>query len=201
MAHKKGVGSSDNGRDSKSKRLGVKLFGGQIARAGNILVRQRGTRFHVGQNVGMGKDHTLFALVDGVVTFRKGKKDRTFISIVPAQASAAVLEGAGATADAHTAVAVKAAVAATPHTGNTDDFTKIEGIGPKIAELLQAAGLHTFGDLSNATEEFLTTVLHEAGPRFSIHKPTTWARQSALAAAGEWEKLKIWQDELDGGKE
>ena len=83
MAHKKGVGSSDNGRDSKSKRLGVKLFGGQAATAGNIIVRQRGTRFHPGQNVGMGKDFTLHALVDGTVTFKKGKQDRTFISILP----------------------------------------------------------------------------------------------------------------------
>jgi len=83
MAHKKGVGSSDNGRDSKSKRLGVKLFGGQSAIAGNIIVRQRGTRFHPGQNVGMGKDFTLHALVDGTVSFKKGKQDRTFISILP----------------------------------------------------------------------------------------------------------------------
>ena len=70
MAHKKGVGSSDNGRESESKRLGVKLFGGQVATAGNIIVRQRGTKYHPGQNVGLGKDHTLFALVDGVVTFK-----------------------------------------------------------------------------------------------------------------------------------
>ena len=73
MAHKKGVGSSDNGRDSKSKRLGVKLFGGEAARAGNILVRQRGTRYHPGNNVGMGKDFTLHALVDGTVSFKKEK--------------------------------------------------------------------------------------------------------------------------------
>lgn len=82
MAHKKGVGSSDNGRDSKSKRLGVKKFGGQAVIAGNILVRQRGTKFHPGVNVGCGKDHTLFALAAGVVTFKKGKKDRTFVDVV-----------------------------------------------------------------------------------------------------------------------
>jgi large subunit ribosomal protein L27 len=84
MAHKKGVGSSRNGRDSQSKRLGVKLFGGQDAIAGNIIVRQRGTRFHVGENVGIGKDHTLFALIDGKVVFKKGYKDRSFVSIEPA---------------------------------------------------------------------------------------------------------------------
>ncbi|MBK6372971.1 MAG: 50S ribosomal protein L27 [Saprospiraceae bacterium] len=84
MAHKKGVGSSDNGRDSKSKRLGVKKFGGQAVIAGNILVRQRGTKFHPGLNVGCGRDFTLFALTDGVVAFKKGKKDRTFVEIVMA---------------------------------------------------------------------------------------------------------------------
>lgn len=86
MAHKKGVGSSDNGRDSKSKRLGVKLFGGQAAVAGNIIVRQRGTKFHPGTNVGMGKDFTLHALVDGTVQYKKSKLNRTFISILPAVA-------------------------------------------------------------------------------------------------------------------
>lgn len=83
MAHKKGVGSSKNGRESESKRLGVKIFGGQAARAGNILVRQRGTQHHPGENVGMGKDHTLFALTDGVVEFRKRKDSRSYVSIVP----------------------------------------------------------------------------------------------------------------------
>ena len=83
MAHKKGVGSSRNGRESHSKRLGVKLYGGQVATAGNIIVRQRGTVHHPGENVGIGKDHTLFALTDGVVTFRKGRMDRSFVSILP----------------------------------------------------------------------------------------------------------------------
>ena len=81
MAHKKGVGSSKNGRESESKRLGVKLFGGQVAKAGNILVRQRGTVHNPGENVGIGKDHTLYALVDGVVSFRKKEKDRSYVSV------------------------------------------------------------------------------------------------------------------------
>ena len=81
MAHKKGVGSSDNGRDSNSKRLGVKLFGGELARSGNIIVRQRGTKFHPGENVGIGRDHTLFALVDGKVEYRKRRLNRTFVNI------------------------------------------------------------------------------------------------------------------------
>ena len=83
MAHKKGVGSSNNGRESESKRLGVKIFGGQSIISGNIIVRQRGTKHHPGQNVGMGKDHTLFAMIDGTVQFRKGRKDRSFVSVVP----------------------------------------------------------------------------------------------------------------------
>jgi large subunit ribosomal protein L27 len=81
MAHKKGAGSSKNGRESHSKRLGVKIFGGQSAIAGNILVRQRGTKHHPGVNVGIGKDHTLFALTDGTVKFSKGKNDRSFVSV------------------------------------------------------------------------------------------------------------------------
>ena len=88
MAHKKGAGSSKNGRESHSKRLGVKLFGGQAVIAGNIIVRQRGTAHNPGENVGLGKDHTLFALVDGTVAFRKKRDDRSFVSVVPFTAEA-----------------------------------------------------------------------------------------------------------------
>ena len=83
MAHKKGVGSSKIGRESESKRLGVKIYGGEVAKAGNILVRQRGTAHHPGDNVGIGKDHTLFALIDGTVVFRKKKNNRSFVSVQP----------------------------------------------------------------------------------------------------------------------
>lgn len=83
MAHKKGVGSSRNGRESESKRLGVKIYGGQFAKAGNILIRQRGTVHNPGENVGMGKDHTLFALIDGIVTFKKKRDNRSYVSIEP----------------------------------------------------------------------------------------------------------------------
>jgi len=88
MAHKKGAGSSKNGRESHSKRLGVKLFGGQAVIAGNIIVRQRGTAHNPGENVGLGKDHTLFALSDGVVAFKKGFKGRSFVHVLPAVAAA-----------------------------------------------------------------------------------------------------------------
>ncbi|MBE0651978.1 MAG: 50S ribosomal protein L27 [Bacteroidales bacterium] len=86
MAHKKGMGSSHNGRESESKRLGVKIYGGQAAKAGNIIIRQRGTVHHPGINVGMGKDHTLFALVDGVVEFRKRKNNRSYVSVISLEA-------------------------------------------------------------------------------------------------------------------
>ncbi|GHT76138.1 50S ribosomal protein L27 [Bacteroidia bacterium] len=83
MAHKKGVGSSKNGRESHSKRLGIKIFGGEVCKAGNILIRQRGTQHHPGENVGIGRDHTLFALTDGRVVFRKRTNDRSFVSVEP----------------------------------------------------------------------------------------------------------------------
>ncbi len=83
MAHKKGVGSSKNGRESAAQRLGVKIFGGQQCVAGNIIVRQRGTKHYPGKNVGIGSDHTLYALVDGIVTFKKGRLDRSTVSVEP----------------------------------------------------------------------------------------------------------------------
>jgi len=86
MAHKKGAGSSRNGRDSQSKRLGIKLFGGEQAKAGNIILRQRGTVHHPGINVGMGKDHTLFALIDGTIKYHRKKDDRSYVSVDPAAA-------------------------------------------------------------------------------------------------------------------
>ena len=86
MAHKKGVGSSKNGRESHSKRLGVKIFGGQVAIAGNIIVRQRGTQHNAGENVYIGKDHTLDAKIDGIVKFEKKKNDKSYVSVIPLEA-------------------------------------------------------------------------------------------------------------------
>ncbi len=86
MAHKKGVGSSKNGRESESKRLGVKIFGGQACKAGNIIKRQRGTVHHPGLNVGIGKDHTIYALINGTVQFTEGRNGRKFINVVPFEA-------------------------------------------------------------------------------------------------------------------
>jgi len=112
MAHKKGAGSSKNGRESHSKRLGIKIFGGQPAIAGNIIVRQRGTRHNPGQNVGIGKDHTLFALIDGQVVFRKKADNRSYVSVLPFE-TAPVAEVAAPKAAAK-AETVEAPVAKAP---------------------------------------------------------------------------------------
>ena len=182
MAHKKGVGSTDNGRDSKSKRLGVKLFGGQLALAGNIIVRQRGTKFHPGINVGIGRDHTLFALTDGTVEFVTRRLDRTFVNIVPFEevaetvAPAAAVEKApkaepkapvakeepvvtqeAATAEeeAFDTEAGKASLLSAVGTASPDekdDLKKIKGVGPKLAEMLNSIGIFTFAQVSKMSK-------------------------------------------------
>ncbi len=187
MAHKKGEGSTQNGRESHSKRLGIKLFGGQEAIAGNIIVRQRGTKHHPGRNVGIGLDHTLYATADGVVTFQKKRGDRSVVSVLPANGTATA-----------TKTAVKPAAAKVSAKG--DDLSKVEGIGPKIAELFNATGIHTFADLAKASVEHLQSILADAGSNYASHDPGTWPKQAELAAAGKWDELKAWQDELNGGK-
>jgi large subunit ribosomal protein L27 len=233
MAHKKGAGSSDNGRDSKSKRLGVKLFGGQIATAGNILVRQRGTKFHAGENVYMGRDHTLHAAIDGVVTFKRSKQDRNFISVLPLEKVAvkeapAKLKGAKAAtateAPAEKPVAKKKpevvveettpvveAVAAEPEAPKAkpaakkgpkpDDLKIVEGIGPKIEQLLKEGGINTWDDLATAEIDRLREILDAAGSRYQIHDPSTWPAQAKFATEGKWDELKEYQDMLMGGRD
>ncbi len=207
MAHKKGVGSSDNGRDSNSKRLGVKLFGGQYAKAGNILVRQRGTKFHPGENVYMGKDFTLHAQITGTVSFSRSKKDRTYVNILPletalvAKAAPVVVEEV---ADVVTTPVAKKSASITLPSGKKvkqDDLKLVEGIGPKIEELMHAAGITTWAELAAAPIEKLEEILDEAGPRFRIHDPATWGKQAAMADAGQWAELETYQDELKGGRE
>jgi large subunit ribosomal protein L27 len=100
MAHKKGAGSSRNGRESESKRLGVKIYGGQAAIAGNIIVRQRGTRHHPGKGVGLGKDHTIYALVDGIVKFERKRNDKSYVSMIPFENEKAPVETLAATEEA-----------------------------------------------------------------------------------------------------
>ena len=202
MAHKKGVGSTDNGRDSNSKRLGVKLFGGEHAIPGNILVRQRGTKFHPGNNVYMGRDFTLHARVEGFVKFTKRRNNRTFVHIEPIDQVAetvAPMKGAKKAAAPKAAPAPKAA-AAPAAAAKADDLKKIEGIGPKIAEILAASGIISFSDLAAANVDSLRSTLDAAGNRYKSHDPTTWPAQAKMAADGNWDELKVWQDELDGGK-
>jgi large subunit ribosomal protein L27 len=248
MAHKKGVGSTDNGRDSKSKRLGVKLFGGQKASAGNIIVRQRGTKFHPGENVYMGRDHTLHAYVDGVVQFKRTYNDRNIVSIVPfaevaetiapaapvkpakkAAAPAAAAEPVVAetpaaaepavatapvaeteTTTAASAPEVEAAAAPAPaekkkattkKEPKLNDLKIIEGVGPKIEQLLNEGGINTWEELADAPVERLKEILDAAGPRYQIHDPSTWPAQAKFAANGQWDDLKDYQDMLIGGRD
>jgi large subunit ribosomal protein L27 len=228
MAHKKGAGSSDNGRDSLSKRLGVKLYGGQYAIPGNIIVRQRGQRFHAGDNVYMGKDHTLHAGVAGLVTFKKTKEDRTFVSITPAErvikakaVHSFVKAGANApvkliSRDMTEEVPVVSALdmlplvevaapivvaetpVAVPIAG--DNLKIVEGIGPKIEQLLKAAGIRTWAELAHTTPAEIKAILTKAGNQYNMSNPGTWPKQADMAAKGQWEALEVWQKELLGGK-
>lgn len=197
MAHKKGVGSTDNGRDSKSKRLGVKLFGGQTAKAGNIIVRQRGTKFHAGENVYLAKDYTLHAAVDGKVVFKKKKMDRTFVSVLPAEVAVAEMP---APAPVKAATGKKITLPSGKKVA-ADDLKLIEGVGPKIEGLLHDAGIRSWADLAGADVAQLQAILDAAGSSFKMHDPATWAKQAQLAVDGEWEALEAYQDALKGGKE
>ncbi len=224
MAHKKGVGSTDNGRDSNSKRLGVKLFGGQAAIAGNIIIRQRGTRFHPGENVGMGKDFTLHALVDGAVSFKKGRKGRTYVAIIPEGGEPMKIAPKKAvkakvakpkkeeTPAEETILAAAPVVEEKPEEvkpapkakkkaeGKPDDFRKIEGIGPKISQLIKDAGIETFAQLAETEVSKIQEILTAAGSRYTMHNPASWPLQSKMCAEGKWDELKVWQDEHDGGR-
>ena len=204
MAHKKGVGSSKNGRESESKRLGVKIYGGQFAKAGNILIRQRGTTHNPGENVGMGKDHTLFALIDGTVVFKKKLKNRSYVSVQPiVEVDVAIAEAPEVKVpkaevkpvakETKAEVAVEAAEA--------DDLRKIEGIGPKIAEIFNLAGISTFADLAGTSVKKLTEILTDAGSKYASKNPGTWPEQAKLAAEGNWDELKDLHEKLKGGLE
>ncbi len=204
MAHKKGVGSSKNGRESESKRLGVKIYGGQFAKAGNILIRQRGTTHNPGENVGMGKDHTLFALIDGTVVFKKKLKNRSYVSVQPiVEVDVAIAEAPEVKVpkaevkpvakETKAEVAVEAAEA--------DDLRKIEGIGPKIAEIFNLAGISTFADLAGTSVEKLSEILTDAGSKYASKNPGTWPEQAKLAAEGNWDELKDLHEKLKGGLE
>jgi large subunit ribosomal protein L27 len=176
MAHKKGVGSSKNGRESESKRLGVKIYGGQFAKAGNILIRQRGTKHHPGDNVGIGKDHTLFALIDGTVVFRKKKNNRSYVSVAPiVDVDVAVAEAPAAKA----APVVKEVKEVAPKAeAKGDDLTKLTGVGPKLAEILVEGGFTSYAEIAAASAEAIQKVLETAGSRYASKDPAPWIEEA-----------------------
>ena len=190
MAHKKGVGSSKNGRESESKRLGVKIYGGQFAKAGNVLVRQRGTKHYPGINVGIGKDHTLFALVSGTVESRKRRKYRSYVSVFPMEEVDVLVAGpvnGGEMPEsdimpqdkesiiAEVEESIKESVA---EENIGDDLKNITGIGPKIAELLNEAGIVSYKDLAGSSVDKLSEILANAGSRYASKDPSPWIDQA-----------------------
>ena len=205
MAHKKGVGSSKNGRESESKRLGVKIYGGQFAKAGNILVRQRGTKHYPGDNVGMGKDHTLFSMIDGTVVFKRKRKDRSFVSVEPlVEVETAVAEAPAPKAEKPKTEAPKeqtkpaaeakeeapkaekkveaekaeAPKAQAKNDDEKDDLKKLDGVGPKLEEVFNAAGIATFENFAATKVEKLNEILEEAGSRYASKDPAPWVEQA-----------------------
>lgn len=200
MAHKKGQGSSRNGRESESKRLGVKLFGGQTAIPGNILVRQRGTKFHPGTGVGMGKDHTIFAKEAGIVTFTTKRNNRKFISVIPVDEETVVKEVKAKKAAAKKTtkkttevkeeaapkkeVAKKeapkkeAAAKAAPKKSAAkkgDDLKKINGVGPAFEKRLNSMGIFTYADMAALTLDSAAALEEKHGD--AMTSPEQW---------GEW---------------
>ncbi len=224
MAHKKGGGSSRNGRDSNAQRLGVKVYGGEAVIPGHIIVRQRGTHFHPGENVGIGKDHTIFAKIEGVVVFERmrGREGQKRISVYPngvilkqeppqvtrvVKTTKAMPTAVRAAAPV-TAAAEVAAPVAPPATevratkkskSDGDDLTVIEGIGPKMSSALVAAGIDTFAKLADTSEDQIKAAIEAAGLRFAPSL-TTWAQQAGFAARGDWDGLKSLQDQLTAGR-
>ena len=185
MAHKKGVGSSKNGRESESKRLGVKIYGGQYAKAGNILVRQRGTQHYPGENVGIGKDHTLFALIDGTVMFQKKRKNRSYVSVDPvADVDVAVAEAPAPVikeepkARPKPAKVEKVAAKVETDVAEADDLKKLDGVGPKLEEVFNNAGIATFEKLAATPVKKLHEILEEAGSRYASKDPAPWVEQA-----------------------
>ncbi len=194
MAHKKGMGSTRNGRESHSKRLGVKIYGGQEAKAGNIIVRQRGTKYHPGEGVGLGRDHTIFAMVDGVVTFERKRLDRNFVSVVapatvttttaPAPKAPKAEKPAPAAPVAEVAAQEEApATAEAPAAG--DDLKKISGIGPAFEKKLKAAGLTTYQQIVDMTEEDMDALAEKvSGVSKEKMLADDWKGQAAQLIAG-----------------
>jgi large subunit ribosomal protein L27 len=214
MAHKKGGGSSRNGRDSNAQRLGVKCYGGEYVIPGNIIVRQRGTHFHPGVNVGMGKDHTIFATIEGVVTFERmrGRDGQKRISVYPESAVPVKTNGNGnggavavqekpAPKAAAPRVKAASAPAASEAAPTRDNLTVIEGIGKKSAEALYNAGISTFAQLAASSADDLYRIVKVEGGVQIVGDADTWPKQAQFLVDGDAEGLKAYQERLVGGRE
>lgn len=203
MAHKKGQGSSRNGRESESKRLGVKLFGGQTAIPGNIIVRQRGTKFHAGTGVGMGKDHTLFAKEAGLVTFSTSRGNRRYISVLPVDEYAvvkdvedrvsapkkekkvaakpkkeeAVAKAPAAEKETAKKEAPKKAAPKAKKEAKGDDLKKLNGVGPAFEKRLNALGIFTYADMIALTDAKIEK-LEEKDSMTSMEEWHNWIAQA-----------------------
>jgi len=187
MAHKKAGGSSRNGRDSESKRLGGKRFGGEVVAAGNIIIRQRGTKFHPGANVGLGRDHTIYALTPGAVKFHVGQRGKSLVSVLPIEESADSIK-VDAAKPKKAAAAKAAPAAAAPAAGgapanlldaapaDADDLTKLKGVGPKAAEALNAAGVYKYAQLAAYSDEQCAWLAEQGAGK--AEKLMDWAAQA-----------------------
>lgn len=227
MAHKKGGGSTKNGRDSNAQRLGVKCFGSEYVIPGNIIVRQRGTHFHPGENVGLGKDYTIFSKIEGIVVFERmhGRNGQKRISVYPENVvpvthggtlqvggEVAVVEAPAPKAK-RTAKAAPAAVeevkpapkarATKSKAAKTegDKLTVIEGIGPKTQAALYNSGITTYAQIANSTAEDLHRIVKVENNVQIVGDTATWPKQAQYLVDGDADGLKAYQDRLVGGRE
>lgn len=230
MAHKKGGGSSRNGRDSNAQRLGVKCYGGEFVIPGNIIVRQRGTHFHPGENVGLGKDYTIFSKIKGVVVFERmrGRSGQKRISVYPENVVPVTHGGtlqvggdaAVAEAPASKAKRTSAAVSSSSATevqpeavpksrttkgkaskGEGDNLTVIEGIGPKTQAALNQSGITTFAQIANMSADELYQIVKVESNVQIVGDAATWPKQAQFLVDGDAEGLRAYQDRLVGGRE
>lgn len=225
MAHKKGGGSTKNGRDSNAQRLGVKAFGGEYVIPGNIIVRQRGTHFHPGENVGLGKDYTIFAKIEGVVMFERmhGRDGQKRISVYPenivpvSHGGTLQVNGDATVAEAPAPKAKRAAPAkvaepapaAAPKARATkkaakaegDNLTVIEGIGPKTQAALYNSSITTYAQIASASAEDLHRIVKIENNVQIVGDAATWPKQAQFLVDGDAEGLKAYQDRLVGGRE
>lgn len=223
MAHKKGGGSSRNGRDSNAQRLGVKAYGGEYVIPGNIIVRQRGTHFHPGENVGLGKDYTIFSKIEGVVVFERmrGREGQKRISVYPENvvpvSHGGTLQAGGETAVAEApapkakrapadkveepAVEPKATRAKKATKVEGDNLTAIEGIGPKTQAALYDSGITTYAQVASTSADELLRIVKEEHNVHLVGDASTWPKQAQFLVDGDAEGLKAYQDRLVGGRE